>query len=78
MLPNVKERLIEEARDTSYKRAGEKASYGTEISKQTVKNEINKLEFKPEKTEEKENKKKVKKLCFWGRRRKTGFNLLSH
>lgn len=62
MLPNVKERLIEEARDTSYKRAGEKASYGTEISKQTVKNEINKLEFKPEKIEEKENKKKVKKL----------------
>ena len=62
MLSNVKERLIEEARDTSYKRAGEKASYGTEISKQTVKNEINKLEFKPEKTEEKENKKKVKKL----------------
>ena len=53
MLPNVKERLIEEARDTSYKRAGEKASYGTDISKQTVKNEINKLEFKPEKTEEK-------------------------
>lgn len=62
MLPNVKERLIEEARDTSYKRAGEKASYGTDISKQTVKNEINKLEFKPEKTEEKENKKKVRKL----------------
>ena len=62
MLPNVKERLIEEARDTSYKRAGEKASYGTEISKQTVKNEINKLDFKAEEAEEKENKKKVKKL----------------
>lgn len=62
MLPNVKERLIEEARETSYKRAGEKASYGTEISKQTVKNEINKIDFKPEETQEKENKKKVKKL----------------
>lgn len=62
MLPNVKERLIEEARETSYKRAGQKASYGTEISKQTVKNEINKLDFKPEMPEEKENKKKVKKL----------------
>jgi len=62
MLPNVKERLIDEARETSYKRAGEKASYGTEISKQTVKNEIHKLDFKPEIVEEKENKKKVKKL----------------
>lgn len=62
MLPNVKERLIEEARETSYRRAGQKASYGTEISKQTVKNEINKLDFKAEIAEEKENKKKVKKL----------------
>lgn len=62
MLPNVKERLIEEARETSYKRARQKASYGTEISKQTVKNEINKLDFKPEIVEEKEEKKKVKKL----------------
>ena len=62
MLPNVKERLIEEARETSYRRAGQKASYGTEISKQTVKNEINKLDFKTEIAEEKENKKKVKKL----------------
>lgn len=62
MLPNVRERLIDEAKETSYKRAGEKASYGTEISKQTVKNEINKLDFKAEIAEEKENKKKVKKL----------------
>lgn len=62
MLPNVKERLIEEARETSYKRAGQKASYGTEISKQTVKNEMNKLDFKTEIAEEKETKKKVKKL----------------
>ena len=62
MLPNVKERLIEEARETSYRRAGEKASYGTEISKQTVKNEISKIDFKAKIMEEKENKKKVKKL----------------
>ena len=62
MLPNVKERLVEEARETSYKRAGEKASYGVEISKQTVKNEINKLSFKGEIVEEKDNKKRVKKL----------------
>ena len=62
MLPNVKERLIEEARETSYRRAGEKASYGTQISKQTVKNEISKIDFKAKIVEEKENKKKVKKL----------------
>lgn len=62
MLPNVKERLLEEARETSYRRAGQKASYGTEISKQTVKNEINKLYFRPEMSEEKKNKKKIKKL----------------
>ena len=62
MLPNVKERMLEEARETSYKRAWEKASYGTEISKQTVKNEINKLDFKAEIVEENENKKKVKEL----------------
>lgn len=62
MLPNVKERLLEEARETSYKRAGQKASYKTDISKQTVKNEINKLDFKSEIVKEKENKKQVKRL----------------
>ena len=62
LLPNVEERLLEEARETSYKRAGEKASYGTEISKQTVKNKINKLNFQKKKEEAKKNKKKVKRL----------------
>lgn len=62
MLPNVKERLLEEARETSYKRAEQKASYKTDISKQTVKNEINKLDFKSEIAKEKENKKQVKRL----------------
>src|SRR5574344_1718165 len=62
MLANVKERILDEARETSYKRAGEKASYGTEISKQTVKNEINKLKFKEETEKQKENKKKVKRI----------------
>lgn len=62
MLPNVKERMIDEARETSYKRAGNKASYGTEISKQTVKNEINKLNFQTEIEEEKKDKKQVKRL----------------
>ena len=54
--------MLEEARETSYKRAGEKASYGTQISKQTVKNEINKLKFKTQIEEQNKNKKKVKKL----------------
>ena len=62
ILSNVRERIIEEARETSYKRAGQKASYGTEISKQTVKNEVNKLKFYPEVEKEEINKKKVKKL----------------
>lgn len=62
ILSNVKERMVEEARETSYRRAGQKASYGTEISKQTVKNEINKLKFQEEIKEENTNKKQVKKL----------------
>lgn len=62
MLPNVKERMVEEARDTSYKRAGKKASYGTEISKQTVKNEINKLEFNKKSGSKTSTKKEVKNL----------------
>lgn len=62
ILSNVKERMIEEARETSYRRAGEKASYGTEISKQTVKNEIEKIKFHEEVEEEKKTKKQVKKL----------------
>lgn len=62
ILTNVKERMLEEARETSYRKAGQKASYGTEISKQTVKNEINKLKFQEEIKEENTNKKQVKKL----------------
>lgn len=58
ILSNVKERMIEEARETSYRRAGEKASYGTEISKQTVKNEIEKIKFHEEVEEEKKTKSK--------------------
>ena len=57
LLPNVEERLLEEARETSYKRAGEKASYGADISKQTVKNKINKLNFVKEKEEKKATRK---------------------
>lgn len=57
---NVKERLKEEARETSYRRIGQKEIYGTEISKQTVKNEINKLDFKAEKG----IKNSIKKIKF--------------
>ena len=59
MLPNIKERLVEEAQESQYSKAGKKALYGTEISKQTVKNVINKLEFKPEIKE----KTKTKIMC---------------
>ena len=62
ILSNVKERMLEEARETSYKRAGTKASYGAEISKQTVKNEINKLKFQTQIEEQNKNKRKAKKL----------------
>ena len=67
MLPNVKERMVEEARDTSYKRAGKKASYGTEISKQTVKNEINKLEFNKKLESKTSTKKRSKEFVYHSR-----------
>ena len=64
--PYVKERLVEEARESSYSKAEKKASYGTEISKQTVKNIINELEFKPEikenNKEKNEQKRKLREL----------------
>lgn len=61
MLVNVKERLIEEAVETSYQKAGKEAAYGVEISKQTVMNEIESLELTNEKPEA-EKKKQVKTL----------------
>ena len=45
MLKNVEEKLITTATTSSYEKAGEKASYGEKISKQTVKNKINNLKF---------------------------------
>ena len=38
MLTNVRKRLIKEAIESSYKKAGENAAYGVEISKETVMN----------------------------------------
>ena len=46
MLTHVRERLIKEAIESSYKKAGENAAYGVEISKETVMNEIENLELK--------------------------------
>ena len=63
MLTNVRERLIKEAIESSYKKAGENAAYGVEISKETVMHEIENLELKREIIETKiEKKKQVKTL----------------
>lgn len=45
MLINVEENLLELATVKSYEFAGKKAAYGTEISKETVKNKILQLDF---------------------------------
>jgi hypothetical protein len=63
MLVNVRERLIKEAIESSYKKAGETAAYGIEISKETVMHEIESLDLETEIIETKiENKKQVKTL----------------
>ena len=61
MLTNVKERLLEEAIESSYEKAGKQAAYGIEISKETVMKEIEKLEIKPCKKEviEKKQEKRI-------------------
>lgn len=38
-------KMLEEAVQTSYRRGGEEASLGTDVSRQTVKNKIHQLEF---------------------------------
>lgn len=43
LLENVETRLIEEAIETNYEKAGKRAAYKTEISKQTVMNKISEL-----------------------------------
>lgn len=53
LLENVETRLIEEAVETNYEKAGKVAAYKTEISKQTIMNKISELninieEIKPE------------------------------
>lgn len=62
MLINVEENLLELARVKSYEFAGKKAAYGTEISKETVKNKILKLDFSNKIQEEYLVKTKIPRL----------------
>ena len=57
LLENVETRLIEEAIETNYEKAGKVAAYKTEISKQTIMNKISDLNINEEKN--KPNKKKI-------------------
>ena len=62
LLDNVKERLLNEAIESSYEKAGEKAAYGVKISKQEVKNQIEELDLDSTLYEENMEKKLVKEL----------------
>ena len=57
LLENVETRLIEEAIETNYEKAGKVASYKTEISKQTTMNKISELKINVE--EKKQPTKKI-------------------
>ena len=57
LLENVETKLIEEAIQTNYEKAGKSVAYKTEISKQTVMNKISELKINLE--EEKVSSKKV-------------------
>lgn len=50
LLENVETRLIEEAIETNYEKAGKLAAYKTEISKQTIMNKISELNINIEET----------------------------
>jgi hypothetical protein len=62
LLENVRERLITEAIETTYENAGNKAAYGVKISRQEVKNEIEKLDLNKEFYNKKEKIKQVENL----------------
>lgn len=57
LLENVETRLIEEAIETNYEKAGKEAAYKTEISKQTIMNKISELNINVE--ESKVNTKRI-------------------
>jgi hypothetical protein len=54
-------KMLEEAVETSYRRGGEACSLKSEVSKQTVKNKLHRLEF-PQNKEQVEKKKEVEYL----------------
>ena len=56
LLENVEVRLIEEAIETNYEKAGRTAAYNTEISKQTTMNKISELKINIEETKPTEKK----------------------
>lgn len=60
LLENVREKLIENAIDSSYEYSGEHAAYGVKISRQEVKNEIENLNLDIPLHQENENKKQIK------------------
>jgi len=62
LLENVKERLIENAIDSSYEYSGEHAAYGIKISRQEVKNEIESLKLDVSFYPENNQKKRVKNV----------------
>ena len=62
LLENVQERLLNEAISTSYEHAGEVAAYGTKISRQEVKNEIESLDLDKNFYEENKEVKQVETL----------------
>ena len=62
LLPNVKERLIKDATESSYEHAGEVAAYGVKISKQEVKNQIEKLDLDIDFYEKNEEPRKVETI----------------
>ena len=62
LLENVREKLIENAIESSYEYSGEHAAYGVKISRQEVKNEIENLNLDIPLHQENENKKQVKNV----------------
>ena len=62
LLENVREKLIENAIDSSYEYSGEHAAYGVKISRQEVKNEIENLNLEIPLYPKNECKKQVKNV----------------
>ena len=63
LLENVETRLIEEAIETNYEKAGKVAAYKTEISKQTIMNKISELKINIEEPEVAKLSRILARLC---------------